>query len=734
VKSAIFEITKYDFNSTLTDVVADNRHATSLWPLVYILSNDKMKEAYVGETTDALSRMNTHLKHNVKSKLTAVHLITSEKFNKSATLDIEANLIKFISGDGQYKLQNANLGLAHHTYYQKSQYWEIFKSLWDELRLEGVTKNSLDKINNSDLFKYSPYKSLTPEQKSGLIVLIKALIGNSRSLIMEGGAGTGKTILATFLFKLLNTDLDQINYSEFGEEEEELINLVRALKKKYPQPKMALVVPMASFRSTLKKVFKNIKGLSAKMVIGPAEVVNEQFDLLIVDESHRLRRRVNLGTYFGVFDSVCRKLNFDPTRSSELDWILRQGKKQVLFYDSGQSIKPSDVKKTDFDRLRSAKETTVNILKSQFRVRGGNDYIDYVNRLLNCEFGKNQAIFHSDTYEFEMFDSLEEMISRIKKKNSDKGLSRLIAGYSWEWISKKDSKKYDINIDTIKLRWNSIANDWVNSPGAINEVGCIHTTQGYDLNYAGIIFGNEISFDKSKNEIVIKPEEYFDKNGKQTIKDPAQLKEFIINIYKTILKRGIEGTYVYACDKNLRDYLAQYISSHKAFETIESSKIPDHLTIVSSDKVIPFKNSIPLFDTVKIAAGSFGWTPNAADCVWVSLSNYKSNHGDFVCQVTGESMNKIIPNGSWCLFKKDDGGSRQNKIVIVRQRNIEDKDFGQGLTIKRYYSEKEIRDDGWRHKSIELRPESFDPKYKDIILDIDDTTEFDVIGIFVRIL
>jgi len=734
MKTALFEIKKYDFNSTLISSFDDNKHAKGLWPLVYILTNGKIKEAYVGETTDAISRMTTHLKNNNKSKLTAVHLITSQKFNKSATLDIESNLIKYMSGDGQYKLQNGNLGLAYHTYYEKRQYGEIFKTVWEELRIEGITKNPLDKINNSDLFKYSPYKSLTSEQKSGLVEMIKALLGDSKSIIMEGGAGTGKTILATFLFKLLHTDLDQINYSEFGEEEDELVKLAQALKQRYPQPKMALVVPMASFRSTLKKVFKNIKGLSAKMVIGPAQVADEKFDILIVDESHRLRRRVNLGTYFGVFDTVCEKLNLNKNTCSELDWILKQGKKQVIFYDRGQSIKPSDAKKSDFELLKSKKDSVVKKLKSQFRVKGGNDYVDYVNRLLNCSLGKSETVFNSDKYEFVIFNSLKEMIDKIKRKNSDTGLSRLVAGYSWKWISKKDKKKFDISIDSIQLRWNSVANDWVNSEGAINEVGCIHTTQGYDLNYAGIIFGNEITYDKSKNQIIIRPENYFDKNGKQTIKDPEQLKEFIVNIYQTILLRGIHGTYIYACDNDLRDYLTQHVKLNSNAERVETPIVSINLKIIPSDKVRPYKNSIPLFDNINVAAGSFGWTPNIEDCKWVELQDHKPNPGDFVCQVIGESMNKVIPNGSWCLFKKDDGGSRQNKIVIVRQRNIEDKDFGQSLTIKRYYSEKEITEDSWRHKAIVLRPESNDPVYTDIVLEIDDTTEFDVIGVFDRML
>ena len=186
-----FEVKRYDFNSNLFSEFQNLHYVKDLWPIVYILSDGTIKEAYVGETTDTYERMNSHLKNNAKNKLTAVHLITSEKFNKSATLDIESNLIKYIDGDGQYKLLNGNIGLANHNYYQKKEvYWDIFKSIWDKLRAEGVSKHSIEYINNSDLFKYSPYKTLTNEQRSGLLVIINNLLMNDfRNFIVEGAAG-----------------------------------------------------------------------------------------------------------------------------------------------------------------------------------------------------------------------------------------------------------------------------------------------------------------------------------------------------------------------------------------------------------------------------------------------------------------------------------------------------------------------------------------------------------------
>ena len=175
--SNVFEVKRYDFDLTIFNEFKNLHYAKDLWPVVYILSDGTLKEAYVGETTDTYERMNSHLKSDSKNKLTAVHLITSEKFNKSATLDIESNLIKYIDGDGQYKLLNGNIGLANHNYYQKKEvYWDIFKSIWDRLRSEGVSKHSIEYINNSDLFKYSPYKTLSNEQRNGLLIILKNLL------------------------------------------------------------------------------------------------------------------------------------------------------------------------------------------------------------------------------------------------------------------------------------------------------------------------------------------------------------------------------------------------------------------------------------------------------------------------------------------------------------------------------------------------------------------------------
>ena len=149
------------------------------------------------------------------------------------------------------------------------------------------------------------------------------------------------------------------------------------------------------------------------------------------------------------------------------------------------------------------------------------------------------------------------MVSAIKHKDKEHGLCRVVAGYSWKWVSKVDKSLKDININGTKLQWNTVNEDWVNSKNSIDEVGCIHTIQGYDLNYAGVIFGEEIKYDPN-NGISIDKSKYYDLQGKTALKTEDSLKEYILNIYTTLMTRGIKGTYVYVCDKGLRDYLKQY--------------------------------------------------------------------------------------------------------------------------------------------------------------------------------
>jgi len=722
----LVEVNRYPFSKHSMAEIRNNAYASDHWPLVYVLSDEKEKRAYIGETTDTLTRMATHLIHDEKSHLTTVHLISSDHFNKSATLDVESSLIKYMAADEKFSLLNGNLGLVDHNYYQKNDlYADIFKDVWNKLRSEGVVEHSLKSIDNSDLFKYSPYKSLSFDQRQGLLGIMYALLDDTvKNLVVQGGAGTGKSILAIFLFKLLQSDDNDLNFKEFSSEEDELRVLLQQLKQRFGKPKMALVVPMSSFRKTLQKAFRHIAGLSADMVIGPSELAKQSYDIVLVDESHRLRQRVNLGAYFGSFDNVCNALGFDKGKCSEVDWVCKQAGKAIFFYDENQSIKPSDANLRDFLALKEAKSTQVQTLVSQFRVLGGNAYVEFVDALLSVRLHAGKQ-FKSKSYEFELFGSIEAMVATIQQKNQQLGLSRLIAGYAWKWISKKNPALFDITIEDTQLRWNSTSTDWINANNAEHEVGCIHTTQGYDLNYAGIILGEEIDFDKSLNTIVIDKDKYFDRNGRQGIADPNELKQYILNIYKTIMLRGIKGTFVYACNKSLREYLAEHIPMHQSATERQQAKVIE---------LRPYLNSVPYYD-LQAAAGGFSEDQKAEQKEWVAVpEDIRPSESMFACRVVGESMNKVIPNGSTCLFRFDPGGSRNGKIVLVERSDFIDEDSGSHYTVKEYESFKIEDESGWHHKKILLKPLSDDGAFEALELTEDQSLNFRVVGVFLRVL
>lgn len=364
------------------------------------------------------------------------------------------------------------------------------------------------------------------------------------------------------------------------------------------------------------------------------------------------------------------------------------------------------------------------------RVKGGNNYIQFVDDLLNIKrLGKTK--YQEENYELLIFDNFNDLFIELSKKENVFGLCRMIAGYSWPWKSNPKlnppppPNTTDIELDGLDFKWNTTDKDWINSSNAFNEIGCIHTTQGYDLNYAAVIFGKEIDFDKKTNSLIIYPDKYFDINGKKGVSDINILKSYIINIYKTIMYRGIKGTFIYACNPGLREYLKDHIETYK-------KQIP--FRILRNEEIKPYVNSIPLVD-ISAAAGNFSELQSHSELTWIEPPfNISAKKGYFVCKVVGESMNKKIPNGSYCLFKQDEGGTRNVKIVLVESTSINDSEFGSGYTVKEYHSEKKISDEGWRHEAIILKPLSTLEEYENIELSEDDLLNFKVVGIFDRVI
>jgi DUF2075 family protein/DNA replication protein DnaC len=497
---------------------------TKDWPVVYLLEDGK--EAYVGETVSAYNRLRQHARNSQRENLTAAHIIIDDEYNKSASLDIESWLIQYMAADERFTLQNGNKGLSDHSYYDRERYRAKFEVLWAELQQKGLAEQDLIQLRNSDIFKYSPYKALTTEQMTIVKSIESDLAAQEyKTYVVNGDPGTGKSVLATFLMKYLTES------------------------SKTPGIKVGLVIPMTSLRATLQRVFRIVKGLSASMVLAPNQVAGEDYDLLIVDEAHRLRQRKNLSGY-APFDAANRYYDLG-NEGTQLDWILSASKSQVLMFDENQSVMPGDI---PTERLKNLQATSFH-LTSQLRVQGGNDYVEFIDDLVNMKPVSPKSF---GSYDLRSFASAEELIAMIKTKDDEFGLARTVAGYAWDWKTKKGGE-YDIDIDGLKLTWNSTNIDWVNSANAVNEIGCIHTVQGYDLNYVGVIIGPEVRLDQENRKLIIDRDKYRDINGKRSMESPEELDRYIINIYKTLLTRGIHGTYIYALDKSLNQYIRSKI-------------------------------------------------------------------------------------------------------------------------------------------------------------------------------
>lgn len=547
------------------------------WPVTYLIHNDQ--ELYVGETSSVFIRMNQHFKNpdrrflidadeNRNGKNT-IHIIYSPAFNKSVILDLESTLIAMMGADRKFDLKNKNSGQkTTHDYYNKGWYdSEIFPQVWQIMLDNDLALHDYGTIVNSDLFKFSPYRSLTEEQYTIAKEIIETLnedlsAGLKGTYMVTGSAGTGKTVLAVYLCKYL---IDNIR------KQGDRSSLPHFLNVDYSNPmidlkpdfKIGLVIPQTSLRKTLKGIFKSTPGLKARMVIGPSKVVQTHYDLLIVDEAHRLKRR-NALTSFKAFDDNNRRLNLD-NEGTELDWILQCSDHQIFFYDAEQSVHAADVEEPLFEKLKHRNGTHYFRMQSQLRVMGGQDYLNYIKKIFS-DNPPEKLINFEKYYDFRLYDDFSQMLADIHAKDKSWGLSRMVAGFAWKWktknlkdeIYKTDPPLYDFEIEGVKCTWNSEDKDWINSEHASTEIGCLHTVQGYDLNYAGVILGPDIRYDTSKKRIVIDSSHFEDKKVK-TEKDPEKLKEFILNTYKVLLTRGIRGTYVYVCNPELRAYLKNYI-------------------------------------------------------------------------------------------------------------------------------------------------------------------------------
>ncbi len=568
-----FEVQVLPFDRDNLAVWSQQDERRSNWPVVYML-HDRTK-IYVGETLNADSRLKQHLDAEERRLLDEALVIIDQSYNKSVCLDLESHLIRLFSGDGLFTVLNRNIGITDANYFDRHEYQEKFDEVFEELRSLGLFSRSMHEIENSDLFKYSPFKSLSPDQSSAVEEILESLFDDLEServstSVIQGEPGTGKTVIGIFILKLLR-DIAVHNPDEPLDDDTIFSGLFAARFSRLASGlRVGLVIPQQSLRESVQQVFKRTPGLSDRevRVMSAFEVggSSDVFDILVVDEAHRLGQRANQSSAAlnRKFSEINQKLFGDDDPSyTQLDWIRASSKHQVLLLDPEQSIRPADVPlESTYQLIQNAKATGHwHPLRSQMRLRASEDYVGYMRQLLAGTQQKREIF---EDYDLRFFDDANEMYQELQKRENEFGLCRMLAGYAWPWSSKRDPRSFDIEIDDLKLRWNSTTKDWVNTPNAFQEVGSIHTIQGYDLNYAGVIIGPDLVFDSEAMEIKIDRLSYFDKKGQENNRvlgiqySDEDLLRYITNIYGVLLTRGIRGTYVHVRNPELREHLQQF--------------------------------------------------------------------------------------------------------------------------------------------------------------------------------
>ena len=514
------------------------------WPMVYILTNSK--EAYVGQTTSIANRIAQHAANEEKSCFNTVNIIFNEEFNTSVITDYEHRLIGYMHADGRFRLTNKNDGMTDTNYFSKAAYEAMFEELWEELRTLELVDHTISDIEESEVFKYSPFKGLTTDQRVALDKIMAAItngMDNAKPIVVEGMPGTGKTVLAIYLLKMLRDD------------------------PRYKNMNIRIIEPVTSLRNTLRKSLANVSGLNPSDIIAPTDLIKSAmgyipengkcFDIVLVDESHKLKRRVNLGTQFKNYDDVNRELGL-PEQATQMDWVISQTRLPIFFYDPLQSIGPSCVDRATMNAVLGEAIDNPIRLESQMRVKGGNAYLHYVQEVLDGCCEERQAF---EGYDLKLHDDFGDFVDCFERDWHEHNLSRMVAGYAWEWKSKKNPAAFDIVIDNIGLRWNCTYDNWVgrgiDDSNIAHEVGCIHSIQGYDLSYAYVIIGDDLALDEETGAPISNKASYFDRNGWAT-STKEELDRYIKNIYYVLLTRGILGTHVYVKDPILRKYFARY--------------------------------------------------------------------------------------------------------------------------------------------------------------------------------
>lgn len=568
-----FQIKNYSFDQSTINNLATADHLEENWPVVYQIYNNQ--QIYIGETTNLKNRMNQHLANAEKSSLKhgSLKVVFDETFNKSAALDLESYLIQYFSGDGKFRVLNRNDGMCDRDYYDRENYRKTFEEIWNRLRELKIANKTISEINNSELFKFSPYKNLNFEQLNVVTEIVQnideAITNNTKSLsVIDGDAGTGKTIVIMYLAKLL-ADLQSFDNKNDDIDDESNFNIFfefENINQKFKNKSIALVIPQPSLCGRIRKIFDKIDLGDANIkIFSPIQFgkSNDDFDITLVDEAHLLKVGVT-GTLGKQVHEIDQKIFGNTDIHSELEWIMAKSKNVVMVFSEQQRIRPANISKSDILKYSDEYNMREYWLKTQMRSLGGKKYIDYIHDILSNDLRPTRKEIFKD-FEAKIFTNIQDFVAAMQKRESEYGLSRMVAGFAWKWSSKEDKREYDIRIDGMEFRWNSTQNNWIGSKNAPEEVGSIYTVQGDDLNYVGIIIGNDLLYRNGK--LIFNREACADsgamKRSQRQVANNEQISEDdmleqILRTYRILMNRAVKGVYIYACDEELSKYLANY--------------------------------------------------------------------------------------------------------------------------------------------------------------------------------
>lgn len=358
--------------------------------------------------------------------------------------------------------------------------------------------------------------------------------GKKRTIIVEGGPGTGKTVVAINLLVEL-TKRDQ--FAQY------------VSKNAAPR-----TVYQAKLKGTMKKssIDNLFKGSGSY-----TETPNNAIGTILADEAHRLNRKSGM---------------FQNMGENQIKEIIHSSMCSVFFIDENQRVTTSDIGSIkeieDWAAIEDSEVTKLELV-SQFRCNGSDGYIAWLDNVLQIRDTANYDLEGID-FDLRICSSPNEMNDIILERNKINNRARILAGYCWDWPkeTRNDPSFHDIRIGDYGISWNLDGGEaYALSEKSVNEAGCIHTSQGLEFDYVGVIIGDDLRFengkiitDSKKRAKTDQSMKGLDKNAKLNNTTSEKMADEIIkNTYKTLMTRGMKGCYIYCTDDNLRKYLKEKV-------------------------------------------------------------------------------------------------------------------------------------------------------------------------------